>query len=88
MSCERYSIPIKYIDDFAYPSYLIEKNVRETINWKPRDGDVIVGTFPKSGTTWVQAIVWMIQHNGEGSLPRFNDLNIKLTPYMESIGNT
>ncbi|RWS29601.1 Amine sulfotransferase-like protein [Leptotrombidium deliense] len=86
MNCERFTLPLKYVDGLCYPDYFIDKNIRETVNWKPDDGDVIVSTYPKCGTTWVQAIVWMIQNNGEGSLPRFNDMMIKLTPFMESIG--
>lgn len=33
-------------------------------NWDPRDGDILVCTPPKSGTTWTQTILAMLLHGG------------------------
>ncbi|KAB0794482.1 hypothetical protein PPYR_12482 [Photinus pyralis] len=31
-------------------------------NFELRDEDIIVASFPKSGTTWIQEMVWLIKH--------------------------
>lgn len=34
-------------------------------DFHPRTDDVFVASYPKSGTTWVQEIVWQIFNGGE-----------------------
>ena len=38
-------------------------------DFKFRDGDIIIGTYAKSGTTWTQQIVSQLLFNGEEGLP-------------------
>src|SRR3954469_16351514 len=38
-------------------------------DFKFRDDDVIIATYAKSGTTWVQQIVSQLIFNGQGGLP-------------------
>ena len=40
---------------------------------EPRDGDIIVTTSYKSGTTWTQQILNALSHDGEDPLPSLND---------------
>ena len=41
--------------------------------YKPKSGDVFIATYPKNGTTWMQQLVYLIQHD---AIPpnTFNDL--------------
>ncbi|KAI1287457.1 Sulfotransferase 1C2 [Halotydeus destructor] len=42
-----------------------EEVVRDAMSYKVRDDDVIIVTYPKTGTTWTQQIVTLIYHGGE-----------------------
>lgn len=35
------------------------------VNFQAKEDDIFICTFPKSGTTWLQYIVWLITHGGE-----------------------
>lgn len=37
--------------------------LEEAINYKPKKGDLFIATYPKNGTTWMQQIVHLIQHD-------------------------
>ncbi|KZS13785.1 sulfotransferase family cytosolic 1B member 1 [Daphnia magna] len=39
------------------------ENAENIYNLKPRPDDVFVLTFPKSGTTWTQDLVWLLMNN-------------------------
>ncbi|XP_069508195.1 sulfotransferase 1C2-like [Ambystoma mexicanum] len=39
-------------------------------NFQASPGDLLVATYPKAGTTWMQEIVDMIQHNGDVQMCR------------------
>ncbi|XP_074623218.1 amine sulfotransferase-like [Acropora palmata] len=46
----------------------VDKNFEEDLSrFETREDDIFIVTYPKSGTTWVQEIVWQIYHNGEVS---------------------
>lgn len=36
----------------------------EASQYKPKEGDVFIATYPKNGTTWMQQTVYLIQHDG------------------------
>ncbi|MFN9548260.1 MAG: sulfotransferase domain-containing protein [Cyanobacteriota bacterium] len=45
------------------PSRIIRNSVCQSVLWddyRPRDGDIIIATFPRSGTTWMQQIVSLL----------------------------
>lgn len=47
-------------------------------HYSPREGDVIVTTYPKCGTTWVEHIVVNFLHHG-GEVPLVMDVS----PWLE-----
>lgn len=36
------------------------------------DSDVLINTFPKTGTTWVQELVWTMRNNPDLNNPMAN----------------
>lgn len=53
-------------------------------NWSCRDDDVFVCSWPKCGTTWVQAIVWQIMHNVDSKWSGIKHMDADF-PMMEFI---
>ncbi|KAF8787306.1 Sulfotransferase family cytosolic 1B member 1 like protein [Argiope bruennichi] len=70
---------------FPNVSYFKRENIESTLDYPPKDGDIIIASYPKTGTTWLQYIVLQIISKGE-SFPTFNDLLDKVTPFMEMTG--
>lgn len=48
---------------------------------KPRPGDIYVATFPKSGTTWMQMIVFQLVTGGRGEFDHIQ----QVAPYYERL---
>jgi hypothetical protein len=48
---------------------------------KPRPGDIYVATFPKSGTTWVQMIMFQLATGGRGEFDHIQ----QVSPYYERL---
>ena len=47
----------------------------------PKDGDVFVVTYPRSGTTWTEQIVHLLVNNGEQGEQRLTDA----VPWLETL---
>lgn len=59
-----YDESCRYIEGVWLNKFFKEENVRSAINYKPRDGDVFLVTYPKCGTTWMQHIISNILTRG------------------------
>lgn len=61
-----------------------DQNLRSTLSYEPRDGDVFIVSYPKCGTTWMQHIVYNIFRDGTppGSLLEM----MTMAPFMELVG--
>lgn len=65
--------------------YFTKKNIEDAMDLVPEDGDVIIASYPKTGTTWMQYIVLQITSGGE-TFPSFGDVLYKVVPYIELSG--
>lgn len=52
------------VDGVWMHKFFPEENIRSAMKYKPRDGDIIVVTYPKCGTNWTQYIVYNILTRG------------------------
>lgn len=58
--------------------------LRSAFAFAPRSGDVLLATYPKCGTTWMQHILYML-HNGGESIPGGASVR-ELVPHLEEMG--
>lgn len=60
----------------------------EAVNYQPSSDDIIIATYPKSGTTWMQYIVWEIMKNtnAENDLPFVNEMWYDISKHLELHG--
>jgi len=62
-----------------------KKNIEDAMDYVPGDGDVIIASYPKTGTTWMNYIVLQIRSRGR-EFPSFDEATHKITPYFEMAG--
>nr|XP_039254000.1 sulfotransferase family cytosolic 1B member 1-like isoform X3 [Styela clava] len=59
----------------------------EALKFKIRDDDVFIATYPKSGTTWIQQIVWLICNNADINVDKDKPLSSRI-PFLETVDMT
>ncbi|KFM75287.1 Sulfotransferase 1C2, partial [Stegodyphus mimosarum] len=72
------------VDGFRIPGMFSAEAFRSALAYKPRPDDLIIATYPKCGTTWVQNIVACIYRNGRPFKSALEFLNH--TPFLEMAG--
>nr|XP_042897850.1 sulfotransferase family cytosolic 1B member 1-like [Parasteatoda tepidariorum]XP_042897861.1 sulfotransferase family cytosolic 1B member 1-like [Parasteatoda tepidariorum] len=62
-----------------------KETIEGIFDFMPEDDDIIIATYPKTGTTWMQYIVLQILTRSE-SFPSFSDMLEKVIPFLEISG--
>ncbi|CAL1272153.1 unnamed protein product [Larinioides sclopetarius] len=66
---------------FLNADYFSREKIEGTMDYLPRDGDIIIASYPKTGTTWLQYIALQIISKGQ-LFPSFSDAISKVAPFM------
>lgn len=77
----------QYVRGFPFPAVqkFCRKKIESSLDYKPQEGDIFVISYPKSGTTWVQYIIYEILHGSATALPTMYEIE-RIIPYMEHEG--
>ncbi|GFY49336.1 hypothetical protein TNIN_305561 [Trichonephila inaurata madagascariensis] len=75
------------IRGFPFPkvSWYTKEHIEETLDYESCDGDIIICSYPKTGTTWLQYIILQILSKGK-EFPSYNEALFKTIPFMEMAG--
>ncbi|KAG9463108.1 hypothetical protein GDO78_022423 [Eleutherodactylus coqui] len=57
-------LPLKMVGDMPLIGYFAD-NWENVKNFQAEEGDLLIDTYPKSGTTWISEIVDLVLHDGE-----------------------
>ncbi|XP_055929128.1 amine sulfotransferase-like [Argiope bruennichi] len=70
--------------DFPCSQFFTRENIESALDYSPKDDDIIISTYPKTGTTWIQYIVYEILNDGKEP-PSQTEMR-RIIPYMEGSG--
>lgn len=73
------------IDGRPYRLYIDPCILRKALRFEPQEGDIVLVTFPRSGTHWVQQIIQLIVNRGE-SVTDFREFSTR-APIIEIHGD-
>ncbi|KAL3199787.1 hypothetical protein MRX96_013452 [Rhipicephalus microplus] len=73
-----------YVEGVWMHSFFQDDTIRSAVNYKHRDGDIFVVTYPKCGTHWMQFIVYNILTRAEPVSSLF-EFRLK-SPFMDLFG--
>uniref|UniRef100_A0A0P4W676 Sulfotransferase domain-containing protein n=1 Tax=Scylla olivacea TaxID=85551 RepID=A0A0P4W676_SCYOL len=67
-------------DGWLLPDPTVTKYCDKVYNFKFRPDDLVVMSYPKSGTTWMQEILWTMVHNPDLNHPETNTPILNRSP--------
>ncbi|KAI1294879.1 Amine sulfotransferase [Halotydeus destructor] len=71
--------PVPYLNNFGHSMDYF----KQALDYRPRDDDIFIVTYPKCGTTWARQIVTLLLNKGSvGDKDSFKDLE-NITPFLE-----
>ena len=67
MASDEPELPFKHnmANGIPVPTFINQQRMDELKDFRLRESDLFVATYPKSGTTWTRQIVRLILKNGE-----------------------
>ncbi|PQP93690.1 flavonol sulfotransferase-like [Prunus yedoensis var. nudiflora] len=77
-------------ESFWYPQIFLEGVIWAQANFRARDNDIFLATFPKCGTTWVKALMFAIQNRENydfSSHPLLTKSPHDCVPYIELLAH-
>ncbi|XP_002401559.3 sulfotransferase ssu-1-like [Ixodes scapularis] len=74
----------QFVDGIRYSPLVPPAMALKAVVYRPGDGDIIVVTYPKSGTQWMMHIIQLILGRGQGATS-FPDL-VRRSPRLENHG--
>lgn len=85
MPSKQVSESFQVIDGLHAPSYFDADKFRSGLEYKAQPDDIFIATYPKSGTTWMEVIVFSLINNGKPFDEDIGDYLMR-TPYLERVG--
>nr|GLL35447.1 flavonol sulfotransferase-like [Ipomoea trifida] len=84
---------IYLLNGFWYPTWVIHGLVALQQHFKPHPNDVLLASFPKSGTTWLKALLFSIVNRATYNVddmmhPLLNSNPHELVPWLETYAYT
>ncbi|XP_050037335.1 sulfotransferase 1B1-like [Dermacentor andersoni] len=74
----------RFVEGVWMHNFFRDENIHSAIHYKPRQGDIIVVTYPKTGTNWVVHIVYNILSRGK-ELPNVGEFSL-MCPFIDITG--
>lgn len=75
------------IESMRFPAHLYNpETIHSALAYNTRADDIFIATTPRSGTTWMQTIVYALLNNGRGFDENLDDF-IARNPFLEMYGS-
>ncbi|KAH6926103.1 hypothetical protein HPB50_014332 [Hyalomma asiaticum] len=74
----------RFVEGVWMHTFFREEAIRSVINYKPRDGEVVIVTYPKCGTNWTMMIVYNILTRGK-DLTNTGEFRL-MCPFLDMTG--
>ncbi|CAF4158076.1 unnamed protein product [Rotaria sordida] len=76
---------INIIEGIGIPDFWDAEIFRSALNYKAQSDDIFLVVYPKSGTTWMQVILYTLMNNGEAFDNSMGEYFAR-TPFLELVG--